>query len=77
MMIEILIYFGILYLSIIAIYSLVISWKVIKCLGFSFWAVGEFLLTFILIATCPIMGLVYPLWNQLYNIRRDRQESRK
>ena len=76
-MIDILIYFGTLYLSIIAIYSLVISWKVIKSLGFTFWAVGEFLLTFILIALCPIMGLVYPLLNKLYKIRRNRQESRK
>lgn len=76
-MIDILIYFGILYLSIIAIYSLAISWKVIKSLGFTFWAVGEFLLTFTLIALCPIMGFVYPIWGKLYEIRRNRQENRK
>lgn len=73
-MIDILICFGILYLSIIAVYSLIVSWKHIKCIGFSFWAVGEFLLTFILIALCPIMGLVYPLWNKLYEIRRNIQD---
>lgn len=70
-MIDILIYFGILYLSIIAIYSLAISWKVIKCLGFSFWAVGEFLITFIVVALFPIGAFIYPIYWKFFKKKKE------
>lgn len=76
-MIDFLIYFGISYLSIVAIYSLVISWKIIKSLGFSFWAVGEFLLTFILVALFPIATCVYPIYWKFYKQKKETKERKR
>lgn len=74
---KIFIYFAIQYFTLCGIYSAFISWKYVKSLGISIWALGEFLITFFLISTCPIMGIIYPLWNKLYQIRRNMLEAEK